>query len=154
MKLSEHLRSDAILVNYPSRTKSEVLDDLTDLVCCAHGLPDRELVHAAILAREAQVSTGVGCGLAVPHAKIPGIKDLCIAALVCREGLNFESQDNGLAHLAFLILSPENTIGPHMRALSSISRLMADSQVRAQLIQSSDSEEFMQLLREAEERYA
>lgn len=153
MKLSEQLQTSAVLVQYPQRSKAEVIADLVNTLCDSHGLKDRERILHAVLAREELVTTGVGCGLAVPHGKLNDLEKMYMAAAVCPEGIDFQSQDAEPARLLFLILSPESTVGPHIRALSCISRLISDAAVRSQLVAAQDSEHFMAVLKQAEENY-
>lgn len=153
MKLSEQLQSSAVMVRYPQRSKAEVIQDLVRTLCDSYGLPDQDKVLEAVLAREELVTTGVGCGLAVPHGKLQDIEKMYMAAAVCPEGIDFQSQDCEPARLLFLILSPETTVGPHIRALSCISRLISDASVRSQLVAAENSEQFMALLKQAEENY-
>lgn len=153
MKLSEQLQSNAVLVRYPQRTKQQVIEDLVNTLCDSHGLPDKERVLRAVLDREGLVTTGVGCGLAVPHGKLNDIEKMYMAAAVCPEGIDFQSQDCEPARLLFLILSPESTVGPHIRALSCISRLISDATIRRQLVSAEDSHQFIEVLKEAEANY-
>lgn len=151
MKLSEELCSESILVRYPPKSKSEVIHDLVHVLCEKHHTLNREEVLSVVLAREEQVSTGVGCGLAVPHGKIKEIEKIYMAAAVCPEGIDFKSQDCEPAKLLFLIISPESSAGIHIKALSCISRLISDAQVRKQLVDSDNSEHFLEVIKEAEE---
>ena len=153
MKLSDRLNSDAVLVNFPQDSKENLIEELVDLLVTSHNLQDRDKILEAVLSREEKMSTGIGCGLAVPHAKVEFVEKLYMAAICCPKGVDFDALDKEPVYLMFLILSPENTVGPHIRALSSVSRLMADSAVRTQLVDASTSVEFMEVLVEAESKY-
>ncbi len=153
MKLSDRLVKDAVLINTPSKDKMSLIEELVDLVVTSYGLKNRDEILEAVMSRENKMSTGIGCGLAVPHAKLAQVDKLHLGAITCSEGVEFEALDKEPVYLIFLILSPENTVGPHIRALSSVSRLMADSEVRNQLVDASTAEEFMECLIEAEGKY-
>lgn len=155
MKLSENIKSDAIIVGYEPQTKQDIIDKLINILCQSHDIEDlKPQIKEAVLLREKQMSTGIGCGLAVPHAKIKGIKNLTMAAINCPSGVDFQSLDSEPVNLAFLILSPENIVGPHIHALSSVSRLMADSTIRKALIDAKSPEEFLKGLLLGETQYA
>ena len=155
MKLSENIKSDSIVVGFEAQSKQDLIDKLIDTLCMSHDIQDlKTLIKDAVLAREKQMSTGIGCGLAVPHAKIKGIKHLTLAAVNCPQGVDFESLDSEPVNLAFLILSPENIVGPHIHALSSVSRLMADATIRKTLIEAKTADEFLEGLKMGEIQYA
>lgn len=155
MKLSENIKSDSIVVGFEAQSKQDLIDKLIDTLCISHDIKDLEpLIKEAVISREKQMSTGIGCGLAVPHAKIKGIKHLTLAAINCPEGVDFQSLDSEPVNLAFLILSPENIVGPHIHALSSVSRLMADSTIRKTLIEAKSAEEFLEGLEQGEAQYS
>ena len=153
MKLSDRLVKDAVLINTPSKDKTMLIEELVDLVVNSYDLKNRDEILEAVLSREAKMSTGIGCGLAVPHAKVEYVDKLYLGAITCAEGVDFEALDKEPVYLIFLILSPENTVGPHIRALSSVSRLMADAEIRKQLVDAESAEEFMECLVEAESKY-
>jgi mannitol/fructose-specific phosphotransferase system IIA component (Ntr-type) len=154
MKLSENIKSKAISTCFEPDTKEQLIHKLIDTLCDAHELSElKPLIIQAVFSRESQMSTGIGCGLAVPHAKVKGIKHLTLAAVNCPKGVDFNSLDDEPVTLAFLILSPENIVGPHIHALSSVSRLMADSIIRKQLIEADSSENFLEGLKQGEVQY-
>jgi mannitol/fructose-specific phosphotransferase system IIA component (Ntr-type) len=153
MKLSDRLVKDAILIDSEPKSKKELIEELVDLLVTSNNLSDRDKILDAVYSREDKMSTGIGCGLAVPHAKVEYVDKLHLGAITCKAGVDFEALDKEPVYIIFLILSPENTVGPHIRALSSVSRLMADSNVRGQLIDAKDAGDFMDILVEAESKY-
>jgi len=126
MRLSERFVDNCILINSSSETKEAILNELVDTLCSAYKLEHRDEIFEAIWTREQSRSTGIGCGLAVPHAKIDYVDRMCMVAATIEKGLDFQSFDGEPVYLLILIVSPGNTVGPHLKALSSVSRLLAD----------------------------
>ena len=153
MRLSERFVDNCILINSSSETKEAILNELVDTLCSAYKLDHRDEIFEAIWNREQSRSTGIGCGLAVPHAKIDYVDRMCMVAATIEKGLDFQSFDGEPVFLLILIVSPGNTVGPHLKALSSVSRLLANSNVRKDLIASKTPAEFLSILRAAEDKY-
>lgn len=154
MKLSERFIPAGVQINSESSDKRELIIQLVDTLVQAYQLEHHhEAILESVLSREDKMSTGIGCGLAVPHAKVGCIDKMYMVAATCSTGVDFEAIDKEPVYLMILLISPENTIGPHLRALSSVSRIMADSKVRTDLVASQTPEEFIQVLQDAEERF-
>ena len=153
MRLSDRYVDNCILINSSSETKEAILNELVDTLCSAYKLEHRDEIFEAIWTREQSRSTGIGCGLAVPHAKIDYVDHMCMVAATIEKGLDFQSFDGEPVYLLILIVSPGNTVGPHLKALSSVSRLLADGNVRKDLIASKTPAEFLSILRAAEDKY-
>ena len=153
MRLSERFVDNFILINSYSQTKEAILNELVDTLCSAYKLDHRDEIFEAIWTREQSRSTGIGCGLAVPHAKIDYVDRMCMVAATIEKGLDFQSFDGEPVYLLILIVSPGNTVGPHLKALSSVSRLLADGNVRKDLIASKTPAEFLSILRAAEDKF-
>jgi mannitol/fructose-specific phosphotransferase system IIA component (Ntr-type) len=154
MKISEHLQEQAILIHSDKKSKKEILIELIEKVVSTYDLQNRDEMIEAVFAREEQMSTGIGCGLAVPHAKVGGVQNMCIAAATAENGMDFNAIDKEPVYLLILLISPQDTVGGHIRALSSVSRIMANAQVRDQLICSKSPQEFIEVLKKAEEVYS
>ena len=153
MRLSERFVDNCILINSSSETKEAILNELVDTLCSAYKLDHRDEIFEAIWTREQSRSTGIGCGLAVPHAKIDYVDRMCMVAATIEKGLDFQSFDGEPVYLLILIVSPGNTVGPHLKALSSVSCLLADGNVRKDLIASKTPAEFLSILRAAEDKF-
>lgn len=154
MRITDRFTEDCIIIDSPESTKEKIIDTLVSKLCDVYGIESRENVHEAVLGRERKMSTGIGCGLAVPHAKIDSVDKMCIVALTCRKGVDFVAIDKEPVFLLFLIVSPSNTTGPHIRALSAISRIMADADIRKSLIDAPSATEFYRRMRLGEEKYS
>jgi mannitol/fructose-specific phosphotransferase system IIA component (Ntr-type) len=153
MKLTERFFENGIIINSNKVTKQELIEEMVDLLVRVYDLGHREEILEAVLSRESKMSTGIGCGLAVPHAKVDHVEKMCIVAMTVHNGVDFDAIDREPVYLLFLVVSPSNTVGPHIRALSSVSRIMADAEVRKQLIACQDAHEFYTILKAAEEKY-
>ena len=153
MRLSERFVDNCILINSACTTKEAILNELVDTLCSAYKLDHRDEIFDAVWNREQSRSTGIGCGLAVPHAKIDYVDRMCMVAATIENGLDFASFDGEPVYLIILSVSPVNTVGPHLKALSSVSRLLADGGVRKDLITSKTPADFLTILRAAEDKY-
>lgn len=154
MRLSERFSENCIIIDSRMETKKEIIEEMVNLLCQAYAIENRDGVLEAVLGREQKMSTGIGCGLAVPHAKVDFVDKMCIVAASVKRGTDFDAIDKEPVYLLFLIVSPTNTTGPHIRALSAISRIMADADIRKSLINSSTPAEFYANLKIGEEKYA
>ena len=154
MKLTDRFSENSVIVDSPRTTKQAVLEEMVRLLCEAHGLDRYPEILKAVLEREGKMSTGIGCGLAVPHAKVSYLEEMCIVACSIKRGLDFEAIDKQPVFLLFLIVSPANTTGPHIRALSAISRIMSDADIRKSLIEAESPGEFYKRLKTGEGKYA
>ncbi len=153
MKLSKLIKKSAIRLNMRSADKSEALHELVDLLCTAHKLKERDTILEAIRQREEKQSTGVGMGLALPHAKTPVVKRLHVAFACHRDGIDFDSADGEKAHLFFILVSPRDVSGPHIEALANISRLVKHEELRKVLLECRDEKSLIDRIEEAEEKY-
>ncbi len=136
-----------------STVKDEAIEELVDLLCSAYKLKDRGAILEAVRAREAMASTGIGMGLAVPHAKTSAVKKLHVAFGLSREGIDFESVEGEKSHLFFIMVSAKDHTGPHIQALAGISRLIKHEEVRTALRACCDEKEFISLVESAEKKY-
>ncbi|HSQ40712.1 MAG TPA: PTS sugar transporter subunit IIA [Fibrobacteraceae bacterium] len=153
MRLSERLVDNGIIINSECQNKAGILREMVDVLAQAFSLKHRDEILEAVLSREKQKSTGIGCGLAVPHAKVDYVDRMCMVAATVPKGIDFDTLDKEPVYLLMLIVSPSNTVGPHIKALSSVARIMADAEVRNDLIQAKTVADFMSILRAAEDKY-
>ena len=153
MKLTEKFTEDCVIVDSQKSTWREVIEEMVDRLCLVQGVEKRDALLAAVLERESKMSTGIGCGLAVPHAKVDFLDDMCIAACSVKRGLDFGAIDRQPVYLLFLIISPIGNTGPHIRALSAISRILSDADIRKHLIEAATPAEFYARLQSGENKY-
>lgn len=148
MLLSELLSIDRIKIPLESENKDDLLRELVSVA--AAGEPAREEVLRAVREREAVLSTGIGHGVAIPHGKSSAVGDLRMAAGRAGSPVDFDALDGEPVSLFFLLVGPESAAGPHIKALSRISRLVRKDEVRNKLVSARTAQEFMDALKEAE----
>lgn len=151
MLLTELLTPDRIRVPIAAADKPGVLRELTQLLAQRASV-DAETLLAAVLEREQVLSTGIGHGIAIPHAKSPLLTELLLVSGTSPVGIPFEALDGEPVRLLFLLMGPDSAAGEHVKALSRIARLVRRESVRDALLAAQTPEEFHQVLVEAEER--
>lgn len=148
--LTELLAPDRIKVPLTASDKAGVLRELTELLAAAGGHQPAPLL-TAVLAREELLSTGIGHGIAIPHAKAD-VGQLSMVSGSLPAGIEFDALDAEPVRLFFLLIGPESAAGEHVKALSRIARLVRRESVRDALLGAATPAEFYQILVEAEER--
>jgi nitrogen PTS system EIIA component len=135
VKISDILDPSMVLGGLSGSTKDEVLGQLAEhLSKHPRVAVPVETIHAALLNRERLGSTGVGDGVAIPHAKIPGLTELVACFARAAEGVPFDAIDQKPVRLLFVLLVPENSAGAHLKALARISRLLRSPEFRGSLL--------------------
>jgi mannitol/fructose-specific phosphotransferase system IIA component (Ntr-type) len=153
MNITSILRRKAIKLDIAARTKDEVIEEMVTLLANAHRLPDPALVFADVKAREALMSTAIGGGIAVPHAKTKAVSELIAGCGLCRQGADFDADDGEPVRLVFLLLSPVDPSGLHVQALADIAKLVTQDDVRSELLESPSPRRFYKTLKNAERKY-
>ena len=152
MKFSDFVATDAIRADVEAGTKQGVIREMAEALVEAGKIAPGELegIVKAIMKREDLGSTGIGRGVAVPHTKHPSVDRLVGTVAVSRKGIDFESLDGEPVHLFFLLVSPPDRPGDHLRALENISRQLRDDEFCRRLKASSTSADIGHLLEEAD----
>lgn len=151
MKISELLNPQAIVVDLQAADKKHALAELTEaLVSCVPSL-NRDEVIEVLHEREKLGSTGIGDGVAIPHGKLGGIPELMLAFGRSSKGVNFESMDGQPAHLFFLLVAPEESVGVHLKTLARISKLLKDPAVRQKLLDADSRPAIYQVILDEED---
>lgn len=140
MELSKILTAERIRVPLQSAEKTGVITELVDLLSESGALLNRDAALDAVLKREAERTTGIGYGLAIPHGKTDGCDRLVIAAGKPAEPVDFQSLDGRPVSFVVLLVSPPDQTGPHIQALAKISRLMNLEEFRDQVEQAQSSQ--------------
>lgn len=148
--LSDLLSSTRVKVPLEATTKDELLRELVGVLVEDRCVDDAEDVLLVVRQREEVLSTGIGSGVAIPHGKSDACTELSIAAGVAREPVQYDALDGEPVQLVFLLVGPESAAGAHIKALSRISRLVRQPELRRRLIEAGDSQAFLDTLREAE----
>ena len=154
MQFRDFLVRDAIIGDMMSSTKNEAIAEMTDALIKARVISQelRQSVLAALLDREKLGSTGIGQGIAIPHAKHPSIKHLIGLFARRREGVQFDALDGEPVHLFFLLLSNQESAAQHLEALAYVSKHLREEIFRRFLLTARDVREIIELLDEADQK--
>ncbi|MDX1946907.1 MAG: PTS sugar transporter subunit IIA [Pirellulaceae bacterium] len=152
MKFSDFVKVTAIKADLGSQDKPSVIRELVESLAAAGAVKEADVegIVTAIMKREDLGSTGIGRGVAVPHTKHPSADKLIGTVGVSSEGVDFNSLDGDKVHLFFLLISPPDRPGDHLRALENISRQLRDDTFCRFLKQAKTSHDIQQLLEEAD----
>jgi fructose PTS system EIIBC or EIIC component len=150
IRITELLTADTIIMQLSAKTKDEVLDELIAQLDKAGRITNKDSMKEAILAREAQSSTGIGEGIAIPHAKTAAVKIPSIAFGYSGEGVDFASLDQQKAHLFFMIAATEDANQAHLETLALLSQMLMDESFRQKLIKAQSKEELLQIVTDKE----
>lgn len=155
MKLLEFLVPEAITVDLKATDKEGVIREIVGRLRDARALAanDCESVIKAILSREELGSTGIGRGVAVPHTRHPSVDKLVACIATSKKGVDFASLDDQPAYVFFLLISPPNQPGPHLRALDNAARYMRDDKFVDSLRTAQTSENVISLIREMDTQH-
>ena len=146
MRITDLLSKQSISLNLSANNKMSAIDELVDLVNASGNLNNKEEYKKGIIAREEQSTTGIGEGIAIPHAKTKAVKKACLAAAVSKSGVDYESFDGSLAHLFFMIAAPDGANNTHLEVLSRLSTILMDEAFRQQLMDAKSVDEFLSLI--------
>jgi PTS system fructose-specific IIA component/PTS system nitrogen regulatory IIA component len=152
MKFADFIAREAVKAQLTADTKEGVIRELVQTLVDAGKIhaEDFESIVRAVMKREDLGSTGMGRGVAVPHTKHPSVERLVGTVGISIEGVDFDSLDGERVNLFFLIISPPDRPGDHLRALENVSRQLLDDTFRRFLKQARNAEEILQLLDEAD----
>jgi len=146
MKLSKFCDESLVTFDLHATSKDEVVDELVNLVATSTMVTDHEVLLTDIKHREDLVTTGVGYGVAFPHAKTKAVKGIVIAFGRSIKGIDFDAMDHKLVHLFFLIAAPEDAIGAHLNVMARLSYLMKSEENRQKLLDTSSPGEVLELM--------
>ena len=146
MRITDLLSQDSINLNFTANSKSEAIDNLVDLMMSTGNISDKEEYKKAILAREELSTTGIGEGIAIPHAKVGAVQKATLVAAVSKDGIDYEALDGAPSNLFFMIAAPDGANNTHLDVLSRLSTILMDGKFRESLINSKDNAEFLKLI--------
>ena len=153
MKIGDILTEDMVVTGLAGGTKNEIIDAMIDLVGKSPKVMDKQKVRNAIFEREEIMSTGVGNGFAIPHGKTDAVSDIVAAFAVTAEPIDYQSLDEKPVRLVFLLIGKDNMVGPHIKLLSRISRLMNKEEFRNRLIELKSPQEILETFKKEEATY-
>jgi PTS system nitrogen regulatory IIA component len=150
-KVLDFLDPSSVVVDLQATTKRGVLEELVALLGRAGKINDPKSTVDVLLEREKLGSTGIGQGIAIPHAKTEQAQDVVAAFGLSRRGVNFDSLDGEPVHLIFLLLAPPAAAALHLKALARISRLLKDKFFRQALRDVKESAEVLKIIRDEDQ---
>ena len=153
MSLLEILEEKSIIVGLKANEKTEIIEELVDALEVGKDICDRSKVLNAVIEREKIMSTGIGDGIAIPHGKSDAVNRLVAALGTKKEGVDFETLDGEPAHVFFLLVSPPDISGPHIKALARISRLLKNDSFKKALLSAKTPKDAMDMIADEEKRH-
>lgn len=151
MKITDLLKPQSILLNASPTNKADAIYTLGDLMDKGGNLSNKAEYLEAVFAREESGSTGLGDGIATPHAKSAGVKEAGLAAMVVPNGVDFEALDGQPSRLFFMIAAPEGAADTHVEVLSKLATMVIDPDFKNALIQAATVNRFLELITAKEE---
>jgi fructose-specific phosphotransferase system IIA component len=153
MKITDVLEEQFVRTNLPGTSKEEIIDSMIRLIGNSRNVLDKDKVRQAIFEREKIMSTGVGNGFAIPHGKTNAVKDIVAAFAITEHPVDYQALDEQPVRLVFLLVGRDSLVGPHIKLLSRISRLMNKEEFRKELLMSKTPKEVIELFQRQEASY-
>ncbi len=152
MKILDVLKKEAVLDDLKSQDKKGVIEELAAPLVRIADVNQEELVDV-LMAREKLGSTGIGGGIGIPHGKLKSLDSLFLSFGLSRKGVDFESMDGKPTHIFFLLITPENSTGIHLKLLAQISKLLKNDPFRDRLLHAVDDNEICRIIEEEDEEF-
>lgn len=151
MRITDLIDKRSICLDGTPHTKKEALDQMVALMAASGKISDEEGYKKQVYLREEESTTGIGGGIAIPHGKCAAVRKPGLAAMVVRDGVEFESLDGMPAHLIFLIAAPDTEDNIHLDVLSKLSVLLMDQNFVEKLTKAETAEEFLSVIDQADQ---
>lgn len=150
MKITDLLKKQGIALNVKVSSKDEAIDKLVNLMDASGNLNDKKEYKNKVLERESLSTTGIGDGIAIPHAKTKAVKNPGLSSMVVKDGVDYDSLDGAPAKLFFMIAAPESANNLHLEVLARLSTILMDESFRESLINAKSKEEYLKLIDDKE----
>ena len=150
MKITDLLKKESIELHGQVKTKEEAIDRMVELMVRSGNIRDENAYKQGVLKREAEGTTGIGGGIAIPHAKNCGVVQAGLSAMVVPGGVDYDAMDGASVDLLFLIAAPDTEDNVHLQVLSQLAVLLMDGDFTAKLRNAKSEEEFLRVIDEAE----
>ena len=152
MRIRDLLAPESIMLQGVASDKTDVLNQMVELMAKSGKIADVDTYRKGVFAREAEGTTGVGEGIAIPHCKSSAVKAPGLAAMVVPDGVEFDALDGAPVHILFLIAAPDTKDNVHLDVLSKLSTLLMDERFTQNLIHASSVDEFLAIIDRAESK--
>jgi fructose-specific phosphotransferase system IIA component len=153
MRITDILTERFVRTNLAGATKDEVLNAVIEVAAASERVLDKEKLREAIFEREKIMSTGVGSGFAIPHGKTDAVTDVVGAFAITAQPIDYKSLDDQPVRIVFLLIGRESMVGPHIKLLSRISRLMNKEDFRKKLLDAQSPAEVLEIFKQEEATY-
>jgi PTS system nitrogen regulatory IIA component len=152
MKICDVLDRKSILPDLKARNKKGILEELVIPVAEIAGVSRQDLTKV-LMERERLGSTGIGGGIGIPHGKMKNLELLVLGFGLSRKGVDFESLDGRPTHIFFILITPENSTGLHLKLLARISRILKNDLFKSRLLAAADGDEILGIIKEEDEEF-
>ncbi len=152
MKILEVLQKEAILEDLKSKDKKGIIEELVVPVAKVANVSEEGLVRV-LLDRERLGSTGIGGGVGIPHGKLKNLENIVLGFGLSRKGVDFDSMDGKPTHVFFLLVTPENSTGLHLKMLARISRLLKNESFKERLINAAGQDDIFNIIQAEDEEF-
>ncbi len=152
MKIHEVLEKRAIKIGIEATDKEGALKELVGVLASIRNIGDQKAIVKALIERENLGSTGIGQGIAIPHGKTDRVSELVAVMGISQRGVNFDALDGEPVYVFFLLVTPKEASGPHLKALAQISRLLRDSYFCELIRKCKTAEEVHELIKNEEDK--
>ncbi|PKL90669.1 MAG: hypothetical protein CVV21_11580 [Candidatus Goldiibacteriota bacterium HGW-Goldbacteria-1] len=150
MRILDFLEKDSIELNLKAKNKKEAIEEIVEILKKKNAIIDKDVTIESLLEREELGSTGVGQGIAIPHSKTKGVKELIGAFAISKNGVEFDALDGEPVHIFFLLLAPEGAAGVMLKALARVSNFLKNKYYRKKILDAVDKEAVIQIIEEEE----
>lgn len=150
MRITDLLKIESIELHGQVKTKEEAIDRMVELMVKSGNIRDEQAYKQGVFSREAEGTTGIGGGIAIPHAKNRGVAQAGLSAMLVPGGVDYEAMDGAPVNLLFLIAAPDTEDNVHLQVLSRLAVLLMDSNFTAKLRNAKSAEEFLKVIDDAE----
>ncbi len=152
MKISEILNQNSIIADIAADNKTGVIRELAQAVASAANT-DADAIATVLMERESLGSTGIGGGIAIPHGKLGGVESVTVGFGLSRNGIEYNALDDRPVHIFFVLLTPENNSGDHLKVLAQISKLLKIDQFKNRLKSAKSVEEIYNIIMAQDEAF-
>ena len=152
MKIQDVLQREAIVDDLKAQTKKGILEELVAPIAGIAGVNPAELVRV-LMERERLGSTGIGGGIGIPHGKLKDLDSLVLGFGLSRNGVDFESLDGRPTHIFFILITPENSTGLHLKLLARISRILKNDPFKDRLMNATGGDDIFNIIKEEDEEF-
>lgn len=152
MRISQLLDKNSIIADLKATDKKEAIDELAAAAATATQASTPEIAEV-LIEREQLGSTGIGGGIAIPHGKLNSVNGITIGFALSRDGVEYDSLDNKPVHIFFVLLTPENSTGGHLKVLAQISKLLKMNDFKSQLLAADSVDDIYDIIKEQDEDF-